>query len=325
MSRYFAAVIVPVYNTPQQVLRRCLDSLLSAADERVQLIAVDDGSDEKTAETLEEYAQKGFVVYHKENGGVSSARNCGLDRTDAEYVFFADADDTVRAGFPVSFAERMRTDRLDVLISGITILPEGRTESTGYVKNVVSDGRTLAAGSERLFSGFDLCYSVRMGFRSDFIGRLGLRFREDMSVSEDMVFNMCAIAASERAEAIGESRYDYRLDCPDSATRRPFMPGYTDSMRIEYETAAELFSFTDSLRDRLAAFYMDFVFYHVVRNEKRGGMLTFDRYRAICEMPMFRESILCLGPNHRCENAKAQMLYRLRYYRQYKLPYGAVK
>lgn len=325
MKTYLAAVIVPVYDTPAQILCRSLDSLLAASDEHVQLIAVDDGSGEETAALLDGYAGKGFSVFHQENGGVSSARNLGVGKADAEYLFFADADDTVRPGFPCALARRMKKDRLDVLISDITVLPDGRTETTGYAKDTVSDGGTLAADNDRLFSAFDLCYSVRMGFSAALIEREGLRFREDMAVSEDMVFNMRAIAAAERVEAVGESFYEYRLDCEDSATRRAFMPGYTDSMAAEYETASALFAFTDALRDRLAAFYMDFVFYNVVRNEKRGGRLTYERYREICETPMFRESILRLGPGHRCENAKAQILYRLRYYRKYKQPYRAVR
>ncbi|MBQ6165021.1 MAG: glycosyltransferase [Clostridia bacterium] len=325
MKSYLAAVIVPVYNTPAPILRRCLDSILAAADARAQLIAVDDGSDAGTAALLDEYENKGFLVFHKENGGVSSARNLGIDKADAEYLFFADADDTVKPGFPATLAERMKEVNLDVLISDITILPDGRTESTGYPKNTVTDGKALAKDDPALFSAFDLCYSVRMGFSAELIEKKRIRFREDMSVSEDMVFNMRSIAAADRVEAVGESFYEYRLDCGNSATRKSFMPGYTDSMAIEYKTASELFALTDALRDLLAAFYMDFVFYNVVRNEKHGGALTFERYREICEMPMFRESIGRLGPAHRCENPKAQMLYRLRYYKKYKLPYSAVK
>lgn len=325
MSRYTAAVIVPVYNTPEQILRRCLDSLLPAADGGAQVVVVDDGSDETTAAILDRYSEKGFSVFHKENGGVSSARNLGLEKVDADYIFFADADDRVKPGFPMRLAERMRLDALDVLISDISILPDGRTESSGYPKNAVADGLSLAARNDSVFSGFDLCYSVRMGFSAQLVEKRGLRFREDMTVSEDMEFNMRAIAAAERVEAVAESYYEYWLDNADSATRKPYMPGYTASMEAEYRVACEYIAVTEPLRDRLAAFYMDFVFYNVIRNEKRGGTLTLARYRELCEKPMFRESILRLGPAHPCENPKAQTLYRLRYHKKYMLPYSAVK
>ncbi|MBR1811943.1 MAG: glycosyltransferase family 2 protein [Clostridia bacterium] len=320
MCEIKATVIVPVYNTPNALLDRCFASLKHCGQD-IQIIAVDDGSAPETAAYLDTF--QNIQVYHKPNGGVSSARNFGLSKAAGAYVFFLDADDTVTQAFPYAMLALMEERRLDVLISDITILPDGRTEHTGYPKNAVMPGKELAANNVLLFSAFDLCYSVRMGFSLPFLRERELKFRTDMTVSEDMVFNMQAIAAAGRVMAVGESYYEYRLDYAESATRKKYMSGYTDSMAREYETAAALFAFNGDLARQLAAFYMDFVFYNVVRNEKNGGALTYARYAQLCEKPMFRESIQYLGANHPCENAKAQLLYRLRYHRKYRLPYQA--
>lgn len=92
--------IVPVYNV-EEYLEECLDSLVSQdipCDE-YEIICIDDGSTDKSGEILDDYAEKyqNIIVIHKENGGVSSARNCGIDIAKGEYIWFVDADDFIKA------------------------------------------------------------------------------------------------------------------------------------------------------------------------------------------------------------------------------------
>lgn len=74
------SVIVPVYNA-DKYLHRCIDSILSQTFTDFELLLIDDGSKDKSGAICDEYAEKDFrvKVFHKENGGVSSARNAGLD------------------------------------------------------------------------------------------------------------------------------------------------------------------------------------------------------------------------------------------------------
>ncbi len=90
------SVILPIYNM-EAYLGRCLDSILASSYINLEIICVDDGSSDSTAEILRAYAEKDsrIIVITKENGGVSSARNAGLDRMTGEYVTFVDPDDYV--------------------------------------------------------------------------------------------------------------------------------------------------------------------------------------------------------------------------------------
>ncbi len=90
------SVIVPIYNM-EKYLERCVDSLLKQTYKNLEIILVDDGSTDKSASICDEYAQKDerVVVIHKENGGVSSARNAALDIFKGEYIVFVDPDDYV--------------------------------------------------------------------------------------------------------------------------------------------------------------------------------------------------------------------------------------
>ena len=89
-------VIIPVYNS-ENALKICVDSVLSQTYKNWKMILVDDGSTDSSPEICDEYANEydNISVIHKENGGVSSARNAGIDATDSEYIVFIDSDDFV--------------------------------------------------------------------------------------------------------------------------------------------------------------------------------------------------------------------------------------
>ena len=88
------SVIVPVYNA-EKYLHRCIDSVLAQTYTDFELLLIDDGSKDQSGEICDEYAQKDarVRVFHQENGGVSSARNLGLDNAKGEWVTFVDSDD----------------------------------------------------------------------------------------------------------------------------------------------------------------------------------------------------------------------------------------
>lgn len=90
------SIIVPVYNV-EKYLRRCLDSIVTQTFTDWECICVDDGSPDNSGEILDEYAVKDklFVIIHKENGGVSSARNAGFDTARGEWISFVDSDDWI--------------------------------------------------------------------------------------------------------------------------------------------------------------------------------------------------------------------------------------
>ena len=96
MSLPIVSVIVPVYNT-EKYLPECIESVLFQSYTDFELLLIDDGSTDGSGLICDEYARKDFriKVVHKSNGGVSSARNEGLDIARGEYVCFVDSDDWV--------------------------------------------------------------------------------------------------------------------------------------------------------------------------------------------------------------------------------------
>ena len=99
------SIIVPIYNS-EKCLKRCIDSILAQTYFDYELILVNDGSQDNSGEICDDYAQKDsrIIVFHKENGGASSARNAGLDIAKGDYITFVDSDDTVSTNYLNSFS-----------------------------------------------------------------------------------------------------------------------------------------------------------------------------------------------------------------------------
>ena len=122
------SVIVPVYKA-ERWLHRCVDSILAQTMEDFELLLIDDGSPDKSGEICDEYAAKDnrVRVFHKENGGVSSARNLGLDNAKGEWISFVDADDILPERALSDFLEFASCD-VDIIcgefISFVENLPE---------------------------------------------------------------------------------------------------------------------------------------------------------------------------------------------------------
>ena len=97
MDNSLVSIIIPIYNV-EQYLDRCIKSVINQTYKNIEIILVDDGSTDKCPEICDQYAQKDnrIVVIHKENGGLSSARNAGMKVLKGEYMLFADSDDWIK-------------------------------------------------------------------------------------------------------------------------------------------------------------------------------------------------------------------------------------
>lgn len=118
-NEMLVSVIVPVYNIEKYV-SKCLDSLLLQDYENLEIIVVDDGSTDTSGEICDEYAKRDqrIKVYHKSNGGLSSARNYGISKAQGEYVCLVDGDDYVKKDFVRIMVKKANEKNADVVICG---------------------------------------------------------------------------------------------------------------------------------------------------------------------------------------------------------------
>ena len=113
------SVIIPVYNV-QEYLARCVDSVLSQTYTNLEIILVDDGSLDMSGDMCDDYAHKDsrVRVVHKSNGGLSDARNAGLDIASGNYVAFIDADDYVHHQFVEKLYDTLQSTGAQIAAHG---------------------------------------------------------------------------------------------------------------------------------------------------------------------------------------------------------------
>ena len=103
-------VIVPFYKVPYEYMHQCIDSILNQTYKNIEIILVDDGSPDDCGKICDEYRSKDqrIVVIHKENGGLSDARNAGISAATSEWVTFVDGDDWIELDFFEDFINRVK-------------------------------------------------------------------------------------------------------------------------------------------------------------------------------------------------------------------------
>lgn len=182
------SIIVPVYNS-ERTLDRCISSLLSQSFTDFELILVNDGSTDSSAGIIDRYAKTDnrISTIDKVNGGVSSARNAGLDAARGEYILFCDSDDEVYREWASTAYEGLRY--ADFLVTGIFA-----RSSEGTVKEihppVIAKGKNTQFPLlvESLWEIPMFGWLFNKGFKRSVIEEHHLRFDEDLRYREDDLF-----------------------------------------------------------------------------------------------------------------------------------------
>ena len=119
------SIIIPVYNS-EKYLRKCIESAINQSFKDIEIICINDGSTDSSRQILEEYAQKDnrIKTINKVNGGISSARNTGLDITSGEYCYFIDPDDWIELDTIEKLVNIIQNNDIDVVVHNTLNIPE---------------------------------------------------------------------------------------------------------------------------------------------------------------------------------------------------------
>ncbi len=203
-------IIVPVYNA-EKTLRQCVNSILSQEYKDFELLLIDDGSKDSSPTICDEYAEKDsrVRVFHKENGGVSSARNLGLDFAQGEWIAFIDSDDYITEDYLEDIGDRKE----DILIKAYK-----KVSNKGIVEG--ESAENLIQWSElTVFLNHYITSSLLRGpvykfYKKSLIG--DLRFLLDMRIGEDAFFVFMYLAKCNSFAILSQGEYIVRVaDKPD--------------------------------------------------------------------------------------------------------------
>lgn len=214
------SMIVPVYNT-QDYLRECLDSLVHQTWTDIEIICVDDGSTDASAQILGEYGRfdDRIQIIRQENRGLSAARNAGLKAASGEYVGFVDSDDVLEETACERLVQEIWGKEPDLIIFGARTIPEEALSQDRWLSNVLSPTDVMLREGELrrvMMQSAAWPFVWRNCIRRSLLVSEGLLFDEDVRYGEDTLFQMCLLPACRRISFISDRLYAYRKDRPGS-------------------------------------------------------------------------------------------------------------
>lgn len=228
------SVVIPIYNR-EKTLSFAVDSVLKANSDRIELLLIDDGSTDSSGAICDEYSvkDKRVRVFHKENGGVSSARNFGTDHVQGKYIFFCDSDDQVYS---------------DVLEKSLTYLADSDRDLYvfDYVYHNLNDDSEVRQKFDIptetdlnkqdivdkiiaplvLKSGTGLASSCHKFFLTERIKQYNIRFEEKVFKGEDWRFVLDFADVAESMYYVPETLYRYNLDGTQTEKKYKKLAGY---------------------------------------------------------------------------------------------------
>lgn len=208
------SVVVPVYNV-EKYLRECVESVLGQTYGDFELILVDDGSTDSSGELCDQYALKDdrITVIHQENGGLSVARNTGMDASQGEYIYFLDSDDYIRKDALEKLVARAKETDADITYFDAEVFYDGmKRDPFMDFRRIKNYG--LASGPDaalELYFNSDFLPLAQMHFfKMEFLTRHGLRFYPGI-LHEDEPFTVTAFVKADRAAHLHEMLFFRRM------------------------------------------------------------------------------------------------------------------
>ncbi|WP_018626104.1 glycosyltransferase family 2 protein [Niabella aurantiaca] len=217
------SIIIPVYNA-EKYLIACLDSVLKQSFDDFEVLLINDGSSDMSGRICDTYARKDrrVKVFHKQNGGVSSARNLGLDQAGGAWLCFIDSDDRVDEHWLQKYAEHLDAD---VLFQGAAIIYNHKTVKVA-LQDAFGGGQEkdgIVAYLENI-QGALLNSTWSKCCRASVVKAHDLRFLENCHLSEDLIFILQYLTVSSTVRSIDHCGYHYYKREDGSLTSRKHPP-----------------------------------------------------------------------------------------------------
>lgn len=219
------SIIVPVYKTKQEYLKKCIESLTSQTFRELEIILVDDGSPDECGHICDKYAagDRRIKVIHQTNMGPSDARNRGIKEATGNYLMFVDADDWIEKDCIASILPQIERENTDILcfqrfLNGHRITHPFKKGSGKVISPGLKTIQHRILMYEKNYGGFDQCSVWGKLYRKDFITENNITFPEGI-IFEDVIFNLYIFEKAESAYYMDYAGYHYLLS-KDSITRR---------------------------------------------------------------------------------------------------------
>lgn len=209
------SIIVPIYNVAT-FLRVTLNSIIAQTFENFEILLINDGSTDGSGEICDEYAKydSRIKIFHKENSGVSAARNYGLDKATGKYILFVDSDDIIAPQMLQILVNDIECYKADLAICSFFKIEE----NVKAINPVIIQDTTIIDNANRSHM-LDLCFGKYVEssyciwdklFKRKIIESNRIRFNEDLNRGEDGLFNIAYFLKCELITRNASQLYGYR-------------------------------------------------------------------------------------------------------------------
>ena len=201
MKNNLVSVIIPVYNG-EKYIKNCLENVLSQTYKNLEIIVVDDGSIDRSAEIAAEYPVK--IVAHERNSGLSAARNTGIDNAQGDYIHFMDVDDLLNTNFYKNMVEAIENTDADIACSSVI------HEQARYKTQLFRKQRVYTSTKDKLTATYvgKWGYVWRYMYRLDFLRKHNMRFEVGRFI-EDLSFSLPSLYLAKKIVTVPGAEYLY--------------------------------------------------------------------------------------------------------------------
>ncbi|SHK34846.1 glycosyltransferase family 2 protein [Epilithonimonas mollis] len=229
------SLIIPIYNNVESYLRKCLESVLSQTYKNFEVLLINDGSTDNSLTICEEYASKDnrIKIINKENGGISSARNVGLNESKGEYVCFVDHDDWVDSDFLEVFMENVSDT--DLVISNIKdIFSDRVNKRSGFLSNSLE---SREFNPDDFYDNHNFILTNlpwNKMYKKSIIIENNIRFDEKIKIGgEDLIFVLQYALRCNKIKFVNAYTYNYNRQPGNSVTLNYIRNYYFEAKKIK--------------------------------------------------------------------------------------------
>ena len=286
------SIIVPVYNA-EKFLKRCVESIIAQSYKNIEIILVNDGSEDKSRELCDEFARKDcrIKVVHKKNEGVSSARNEGINQSKGKYISFVDADDWIERDFLFEMYNKLKQYNVNYVTCGYNRVYENHTD-------IINNDLT-----EELISANDYIIkilNVQNGYGFVHMKLISkdaiedIRFDTNISVGEDAFFNIKLCKKIDKFLIYNKPLYNYYFN-PNSAVRnydKNYCNKYLNSMNVMNDYITNNYSENKVIKN-----LYNYIAYHILLicvnycYHPQNSNRSIASLKKVCNIDLFKNSI----------------------------------
>lgn len=233
------SIIVPMYNA-EKTIETCVKSLVEQTYKNIEIIVVDDGSTDNSLKKIKAFSDKVKII-KKENGGVSSARNYGINNASGEYIAFCDSDDT----YELNAIENLvsKGNQSDFIVGSVRKIFANRVENELVDSVCALDNDEIAACIVTLTRNFMINQMWGKLFRKNIIKENSVYFEESMSCGEDLDFVCRYCQCIKSLTFISDITYNYYLMEGSSSLSQKFYPNILVLIEQSNKELAKLYKY----------------------------------------------------------------------------------